>query len=576
MALQRATSLLRAWLPAILLGAFAVVLLARLVQLQVVKHEEYAAAARDELDGSVIVYARRGAILDRNGNVLAMSVDTWDIYVSKPAWAAAAASNPGLLLADLIDRSADDIAFALNRASGINVRVAKDVDYDTGIAIDALGLPGVSLAPNSARSYPEGDLAAGLLGITGDDNIGLAGLEVSYNDILQGKPGTAVFERDTVGEPIPFGHYVAEEPRPGKDIVLTIDRSLQRLAEETLEDAIRKHEAVGGAVIIMVPSSGEILALASSPGIKYSTLDLSSREGVELLRNPAVSDVYEPGSVMKTITAAAAIDVGVVSPNTEYVDTGSVEVFDHTIVNWDDRVYGTQTMTGVLQHSINTGSVFMVQELGQPNFHRYLDAFGFGSPTGIDMPGEARGIIRTPAQPDYSPLDVLTQSFGQSISVTPLQMMAAYAAVINGGELVRPYLVKAIADPDGTCEKIESEVLGQPITGATSATMREMLQAVVEPGGYRHNGKPRDYSAGGKSGTANVPIPNGYDDTQITSFIGFAPAQSPEILVLVKLDRNADLLTGTQAAAPIVASLLNQCLQYLGVEPDDGPFAVSR
>jgi len=576
MALQRATSMLRSWLPVALLSAFALVLLGRLVQLQVLRHDEFAEAARSELDGSMVVYARRGSILDRNGNVLAMSVDTWDVYVRKDAWSGPTGTDHSAALATLLRISPVDLRTALEQSPSLNVRVATDVAFDLGKRVQAAEITGVTLTPNSARTYPEGDLAAGILGLIGADNVGLAGLEVAYNTVLQGTPGRAFFERDTTGEPIPFGRFVADEPEPGKDLVLTIDRRLQRMAEAALKGAIQKHRAAGGALIMMDPRTGEILALASSPTLAYSTLDLSNPEQLNLLRNPVVSDLYEPGSVMKTITAAAAIDKGVVTPGTSYYDSGSIDVYGVTIKNWDDQVYGYQTMTGVLQHSINTGSVFMVRALGQPDFHRYLDAFGFGQPTRIDMPGEAAGIIRTPAQPGYSPLDVLTQSFGQSISVTPLQVMAAYAAVINGGNLLTPHLVRAIAGPGGDYVEIKPEVVGHPITPRTSATVREMLHAVVEPGDYYYPGKPRDYTAGGKSGTANVPIPNGYDETQIASFIGFAPADDPEILILVKLDRNADLLTGTQAASPVFASLANQALHYLGVEPDDVRFVGSR
>jgi cell division protein FtsI/penicillin-binding protein 2 len=274
---------------------------------------------------------------------------------------------------------------------------------------------------------------------------------------------------------------------------------------------------------------------------------------------------------MKVITAAAAIDQGLVSPDTTYVDTGVVNVHGVLINNWDNSVYGQQTMTGVLEHSINTGAVFMVDKLGEPAFHRYLDAFGFGKPTGIDLLGEADGIIRTPDKdwdPPWSPVDLATQSFGQSISVTPIQMISAIAATINGGVLIRPHLVKATVDRDGTRHDVQPQVLGRAISEQTSATMRAMLNAVVDPKGRFHPGKPRDYTAGGKSGTANIPIPNGYDDRQVASFVGFAPLEHPRVLVLVKLDQNADLMTGTQAAAPIFASLADQALHYLNVMPD--------
>lgn len=574
MALQRATTMVRAWLPAALLVAFAGVLLGRLVQLQILDHETYSEAARDELDGSTTVFERRGAILDRHGSALAITVDTWDVYVNKNAWLLNG-SVWAEQLAAILGSDGAEISAALDRAPGVNVRVAEDVSADTGDLIRETDIPGVTLDLNFARYYPEGDLAAGLLGLIGSDNTGLAGLELTYNDLLQGVPGRAFFERDTAGEPIPFGRFVAIEPKPGQDLVLTIDRRLQALAESTLVQAVKEHRAAGGDIIIMDPNDGSVLAAASLPTLRFSTLNLDDEDQLPLLRIRSVSDLYEPGSVMKAVTAAAAIDQGVITPNTTYVDVGYVTEADVTITNWENNIYGEQTMTGVLQNSINTGSVFIARRLGEPLFHRYLDAFGFGRLTNIDLPGEAAGLFRTPADPGYSSVDSLTQSFGQSISVTPFQVLAAYSAIINGGSLVRPHVVKAVISPEGIYQELPAETNGHPISAQTSATMREMLRAVIEPGFY-HPGKPNLYTAGGKSGTANVPIPNGYDDTQIASFIGFAPADNPQILVLVKLNRNQDFLTGTQAAAPIFADLVDETLLYIGVEPDDLRYAGVR
>jgi cell division protein FtsI/penicillin-binding protein 2 len=361
---------------------------------------------------------------------------------------------------------------------------------------------------------------------------------------------------------------VVEEPVPGKDVVLTIDRYLQRLAEERLAAAIEEHEAKGGTIIIMDPHSGEILALASAPSFKFSTLDLDDPNQQALLRNRAVTDLYEPGSVMKVVTAAAAIDRGVVSPDTTYIDNGYAQIYDVTIKNWDDNVYGPQTMTGVLQHSINTGAIFMAEKLGATAFQEYLDAFGFGRLTGIELQGEASGIFRRPDDAGWSVVDLATQSFGQAISVTPLQMISAIATVVNGGNLVKPHLVRSIVDADGKQQVTRPEIVGRAISGESSATLRQMLEAVVYPG-WVHPGQPRDYIAGGKSGTANVPVSNGYDDTQIASFVGFAPASDPRVVILVKLDENADLETGTQAAAPVVAGLIDETLHYLNVPTKD-------
>jgi cell division protein FtsI/penicillin-binding protein 2 len=324
----------------------------------------------------------------------------------------------------------------------------------------------------------------------------------------------------------------------------------------------------------MDPFTGEILANATLPSVRYSTLEedlASATEKHSPYKNITVTDTYEPGSVMKVVTAAAAIDAGVVTPDTTYVDNGVVDVEGVLLKNWDDGVYGQQTMTGVLQHSINTGAVFMQQKLGTQLFQSYLEAFGFGQRTGIDLPGEATGFFRRPDDPGYSPVDVATQSFGQSISVTPVQMMQAVAACINGGNLVTPHVVKARILPDGTRVDVQPTIVRRVISQAASDAVRHMMGEVVtqDPDGWGRN--PVHYTAGGKSGTANIPVWGTYtDDEQIVSFMGFAPLEQPRLLVLVRLDQNRNLLTGTQAAGPIFARYVDQALRYLGVPPEKG------
>jgi cell division protein FtsI/penicillin-binding protein 2 len=555
------------------MGLFALAVFARLIQLQVIEHERYADAADAELSASNTIYARRGTILDRNGNVLAASVDTWDIYVSARAWrddAEAEAASRAIGSALGVDPAA--LRQQVSEAGTIDVLVARDVEYQVGNELAAERLPGLSFAPNTARVNPEGDTGASILGFIGLDNTGLAGVEAAWNDVLQGKVGKAIYERDTTGERIPFGDHVAVAPEPGSDLVLTIDRHLQRLCEEYLRAAVESHEAEkGGTILMMDPATGEILCLATEPALKFSELDeldLNNPEHLALLKNRAVTDTYEPGSVMKVVTTAAAIDRGVVSPGTTYVDNGVVNVAGIEIRNWDFQYYGTQTMTGVLQHSINTGAVYMVSLLGADTFHDYLDAFGFGRPTGVDLMGEAGGIVRRPDDKDWSPVDLATQSFGQSISVTPLQMTSAVAAIINGGNLIRPHVVKAVVAPDGERRDVRPRVVGRAISEETSNTLRQMMNDVVDPEGRTYPGNPSLYTAGGKSGTANIPIYGTYNDQQIASFIGFAPLDEPEIVVLVMLDDNRDGETGTEAAAPIFAQLADEALGYLGVAPD--------
>ncbi len=568
MAHQQARRTSRVWLPAIGLAIFAVIVLGRLVQIQILDHDYYAEEARSELITSDTLFARRGAILDRHGFPLAMSTDTWDLYVASRVWEDAedaAAGSAAISQATGID--AAQLRETVRESGLVDVLVARDVPYEVGKALLDANVPGLVGLPNTMRVHPAGSLASSIIGIIGADNTGLTGIEAWYDEDLRGVPGRVIFERDTTGSPIPYGETFTTEPIPGPDIVLTIDRRMQIAAERALKEAVREHEATRGSIIIMDPRNGEILALATYPSLSYATLDLSSPEQVRLLRNSVVSDVYEPGSVMKVITAAAAIDAGLVTPDSTYEDTGVVFSYGIPIYNWRRGVYGEQTMSGVLQQSINTGAVFMQEKLGISRFHEYLDAFGFGTPTGIDLTGEASGIVRRPSDPDWSPVDAAAQSFGQAISVTPIQVVSALAGAINGGRLVEPRLVLATVDLDGERHTLPSNVVGQPISAETSATMRRMLGDVVDPGWY-HPAKPTLYTAGGKSGTANVPINASYDDTQVVSFAGFAPLDDPRVVILIKLDENADLATGTEAGGPVFAALVDEVLGYLGVPPD--------
>lgn len=581
MAQHRAQATRRVWLPATVFGVFALVIGGRLVQIQVLHHNHYAEEARNELHGDDTIYARRGSILDRNGGVLATSVDTWDIYINSKVWKDnAAAEKASAELAPILRAEASGLRATVAAQESGDVLVYHDLPYELGVNLIQKGIPGVIAISNTARVHPEGDLGASIVGFIGTDNTGRAGVEMAYNEVLMGTPGYAIYERDTTGDRIPYGRSVTKDPTAGEDLVLTIDRVLQQMAEEQLAAAIEKHRAKGGAIIAIDPMSGEILAMATSPGTRYSTLKADLEKGedaLSILNNKAVTDLYEPGSVMKIITAAAAIDAGVVTPGTTYVDNGVVYIENVPLKNWDDGVYGTQTMTGVLQNSINTGAVFMQQALGTERFQKYLDAFGFGKPTGVDLLGEATGIFRRPDDPGYSPVDVATQSFGQSISVTPLQMLQAVAATINGGNLITPHIVKERVQADGSRTPVRPAVVGRAISSATSDSVRQMLGEVVsqDPDGWGRN--PSRYTAGGKSGTANVPVWGSYnDETQIASFIGFAPLDNPRILVLVKLDQNQDLLTGTQAAGPIFAHFADDALSYLSVPPEKGTLRVGR
>ena len=549
MAQRSARKTRRVWLPILLFGACFAVLLGRLVHIQVVNHDNYSVQSENTLIGNDILEAPRGKIFDRNGQPLVLSIDTWDLYISTRAWSVnETAKQAAKAIANETGLDDKKLQLLVHESSLVDQVVARDLSYETGLKLMELAPLGAVLLPNTARSYPNGKLALEILGFIGTDNLGLAGIEAVYDSLLAGEPGNFVYERDSRGAPIPFGIHIIDEPAAGSSIKLTIDRRIQSIAEKELARALKENEGTGGTILIMDPFNGEIFALASEPELS------------------AITQLYEPGSVLKVITAAIGLDLEVITPETTYFDTGITYVHGEPIQNWESRSYGLTTMTEVLQHSINTGSVFMVEQIGAENFHNYLERFSFNTATGIDLPKEAEGIVPTPDDKNWSPVDLATQSFGQSISITPLQLIRAFAATINGGYLVQPHILMSSLSESGEQYEFEKKQGVKVISPETSASIREMLNKVVNTYTW-HPARPRHYSSGGKSGTANIPAMGGYSDDQIISFMSFAPLENPRVVILVKIDRNKNKLTGTEAAGPVIARLIDKTLPLLNVPP---------
>lgn len=548
---------------ALLVGAGGVV--ARLVQVQIIDHDYYAAQAEEEHLHRTVIRAPRGAILDRNGYPLATTVGAFDVYLDPRSWQDDATALLGAAtLAPLLNREPAELIAATRAQEQGDYLAARSVSAEIGLRILALAPPGVKAVNTSSRFYPEGDLASALLGFIGLDQAGLAGIEADFDRELGGIPGEVYFERDGLGNPIPFGRRLGDEPVPGGDVQLTIDRYLQRLVEEKLDAEVQRHGATGGSIIIMDPKTGEVLALASRPSFRLSQLNLEDEGQEELYRSRAVTDLYSPGSVMKTVTMAAAIDLGLVAPGTTYFDSGAAPVEGAApITNWDFSAHGTTTMTELLQFSLNTGAVWLSGVLGPDHFYDYIQRFGFGEPTHVGLGGEPAGLVRTNRDEGWYPVDLATNSFGQGISVTPLQMISAVSSLVNGGLLMRPYIVKEVAGPDGH-RVFEPVIVRRAVSEETSRTLVQMLNAVVDgmPG---HLAQVPGYRVGGKTGTTTfVDRP----DT-IASFVGFAPVEDPRFIMLIKIDSPQDSPLGGVVAAPIFSDLAPQILTYLGARPDD-------
>jgi cell division protein FtsI/penicillin-binding protein 2 len=549
-------------------------LAARVAYVQIVDSAHYTAQANDEHYGQEVVRAPRGAILDRNGYPLATTVDAWDVYVNRPDWQdLASAQKAAAVIAPVIGQKPEDLVNQVRQQSTGLYFAYGGLDFDKGNTLRDVSAPGLRMVQTTKRFYPEGDIASTLLGFVGRDHVGLAGIEADFDRELGGIPGTIYFEHDSIGNKIAFGsERIGEQPKAGGDITLTIDRYIQRLVEGELDDQIAKTGALGGTIIVTNPKTGEILAMASRPGFKLSELNLNNPNEA-LFRNRAVTDVYEPGSVFKTLTAASAIDLGLVTPESTYNDTGAAYIGTSTIRNWDYSVNGITSVTQILQRSLNTGAVWMSGLLGPDNFYHYMQQFGIGTATGVGLGGEPDGLVRTNQDPAWSPVDLADNSFGQGIAATPLQVITAIASLANGGKLMRPYIVQEMDTPQGP-RTFSPVVVRQVVKEQTASAVADMMNQVVEgvPGNLA---AIKGYHVAGKTGTTTgATLADGtVHDGNVASFIGFAPVDDPKMMMLVKLDFKEDRLGGA-VAAPVFHDLAPNILAYLGVQPD-GPQLVA-
>ena len=550
----------------LLLLAGAVALVWRLVVIQVLDHERYREEAARLHYGATEVPAPRGAILSANGYPLATSIDTWDVYLDRSRWHdEASAREAALGLAAALGLEAGAVyALGTEREDG-TVLIARDVDYETGLAIDRAGPAGVRLAPSSVRIHPEGDIAGQLIGHVGLDDRGLWGIEADYDHVLRGRPGIVYTERDVLGRPIAFESRLEHPPERGGDVVLTIDAVIQRIAEQELDRALEQYEAPSGSIVVMDPHTGAVLALAAKPSVRLTEVDLNDPDLSRLVRNTPVTDLYEPGSVLKTLTTAAALDLGRITTQSTYVDEGAVEVGGYTIRNWDLQAHGEVNVTYYLQRSLNTGAVWLSERIGARPFYDYLSAFGLGEPTHIGLSGEAEGLLRTPDDPDWYEADRATNSFGQGLAATPLQVLTAVSSFANGGVLMRPYVVSEIVTPTEV-RRFEPVEVRRVVSAQTARVMARLMYDVVETSPYS-GARVEGYHVAGKTGTTLVSIPTGYDlDTTIASFAGFIPYEEPRISVLVKVDQpGGERNLGGEVAAPLFARLAGRLMEYLRV-----------
>lgn len=538
----------------------------RLAYVQLVQGGELADKAEDSWRRNIPFSAKRGEILDRNGIQLAYNISSPTV-MAIPAQVKDA-PRTARELALHMDMSAEQIEQLITKRELI-VKLqpgGRKITPEKAQEIRNLSLPGIVVAEDNKRYYPFGTLAAHVLGFTGIDNQGLTGVELTYDQRLSGLNGSISFLSDAAGRLMPGSSDTFNQPRDGLSLQLTIDKQIQTIMERELEQAMLQHQPDSILAIAMDPATGEILGMASHPTYQP---DLYREVPSEVYnRNLPIWMTYEPGSTFKIITLSAALEEGKVDLHNErFFDPGSIEVGGARLRCWKRGGHGSQTFLEVVENSCNPGFVTLGQRLGKEKLFDYIRDFGFGKKTGIDMGGEENGILFKLDR--VGPVELATTAFGQGVSVTPIQQITAVSAAINGGTLYKPHVAKAWIDPVSgmTVEDIEPEPVRRVISEETSRQVREALESVVAKG-TGGNAFIDGYRVGGKTGTAQKVINGRYSPNEhIVSFIGFAPADDPKIVVYVAVDNPQGIQFGGVVAAPIVRNIMADSLVHLGVEP---------
>ncbi|MBI3242672.1 MAG: penicillin-binding protein 2 [Chloroflexi bacterium] len=555
-----------------ILGVFGVLtglILIRLVSLQFGSAVAYFEHKYEQATSyRVEIQSPRGRIFDQHGELLATNGVQYAVGASP----------------DVVT-NADELAQTLQTVLGVDlaevhtllaqrdekgellpyVSIKRPVSAELGDKLIAMrddpkgpNLSGLIVEPVQTRVYPAGRLAANVLGFVGYDNKGYYGVEEFYNDILAGHSVVGI------KQVVPFDVALNPTPDQGADLYLTLDRDIQFLAEQTLAGATQRYGAEGGTIIVMEPKTGRILAMAVTPSFDPNNF-LNEPDAART--NAAISSQFEPGSGFKVLTMAAALQAGVVTPESTYLDTGYIEVGGVGVTNWNQAAWGPQDMTGLLQHSLNVGAAWLSTNMGPQTFYSYMTAFGIGQGTNVDLSGEASGRLKRPGDSDWYESDLGTNAFGQGVATTPIQLLTATSAVANGGAMMQPHLLEQVVDKD-TAHTTQPQVLGRPISADVANMLSVMLATSVEreasaalvPG----------YRIAGKTGTAQIPIPGGYDKTKtITTFVGWGPIDDPRFIVLVKLDKPSASIWGSETAAPAFGELAKRLVVLMEIPPDE-------
>ena len=569
-----------AWRSLLIAGILGFIGITILLQIARIQNSPEAAIFRTQADEYANVlktyYPDRGEIYDRNGHLLAGNKTVYEIgvelsYVNdKQALALAVGAELGLNPDDLYKQMMNPQAgqqylilanyVEADKAAQLQqLKLATDAQTKPG-ELSSLG--GLQFTPHPERSYPEGSLASNLLGFVSHEGRGYFGIEEKYNDLLAGNPVQVWVPTD------PNKALDIPKVPNGTTLILTINRDLQASVEQILDDSLTKYGAVHGTIVVMDPRTGEILALASSPRMdpnqfwNYGTIYQNASEF-----DRAIGEPYEPGSTIKVLTMAAALDSGTVVPSTSFLDTGAILVGGATIHNWNDEAWGQEDMIGCLQHSLNVCLAWVSEKMGAQTFYTYMNRFGFGNLTGVDLAGEAAGRLKIPGDGDWYPVDLATNAFGQGISVTPLQIMMAASSVANDGRMVTPHALEAMIR-DGRQYNVPAQFAGSPISVNTAHTLTQMLVASLV--NEASSALVPGYQIAGKTGTAQIPGDYGYEsDVTNASFLGWGPADDPKFMIYVWLEKPTSSIWGSDTAAPVFSEVAKQTILLLNIPPDN-------
>ncbi|MBA4547562.1 stage V sporulation protein D [Thermoactinomyces intermedius] len=553
------------------------VLIARLAYVQLIAGGELAEKAKDLWSRNIPFEPKRGKILDRNQKKLAYNISSPSV-MAIPAQIKDPAKT-AKQLARILQAPEEKIYEKITQRQLI-VKLhpwGRKISEEKARQIQGLRLPGIAIAEDSKRYYPHGSFAAHLLGFTGVDNQGLAGLELIYDEKLKGKKGYVSFSATASGDKLPGGVDRFIPPQDGLDLMLTLDYQIQTIIERELDQAMAQYQPENALAIAMNPNTGEILGMSSRPTFHPDQYKVT--DPLIYNRNLPIWKTYEPGSTFKIITLAAALEEKKMNLQDHFHDPGYIKVGGARLRCWKSGGHGHQTFLEVVENSCNPGFVTLGQRLGKEKLFSYIRKFGFGEKTGIDLNGEALGILFEESQ--VGPVELATTAFGQGVSVTPIQQVAAVSAAINGGKLMVPHVAKAWVDPETgkVVEEIKPKMKRQVISEATSAQVRQTLESVVAKGTGR-KAFVDGYRVGGKTGTAQKVGPDGryMQNNHIVSFIGFAPADDPQLVVYVAVDNPKGIQFGGVVAAPIVGNILDDSLRYLKIPkrtkqipPENGP-----